>query len=355
MDAICNKCRGTGRTIQQAFNAACATTFHEHCAMILIEAGADVNVPCAEEISPLYVATHSRSYDLLKALINAGADINASSRHVPPPLMSAADSPFNVAEQMVNLLIQAGANVNMTSNIGSTALMNAAWRATSPNVISALINAGADVNARNDQGQCALTQAAVKSFDEGLEIIIEAADRMDPTRSNFPVLSDVEFEIRRLKSSTLKILLRNGLKINVPNQYFNNTLTYYIVECKRKHDRLSKYVCMLLFAAGESVTGPTVEGRTYYRSLVRAEVPEYIFHKNLRLCLKHLCRETIRKHLLKLDPHKHLFGRVPKLGLPTSLTDYLVYEMTLDDETTAWCECSRSHRAALSCRVCQKR
>ena len=39
-----------------------------------------------------------------------------------------------------------------------------------------------------------------------------------------------------------------------------------------------------------------------------------------RLHLKHICREAIRKHLLNLDPHTHLFGRVPRLGLPTTNT-----------------------------------
>ena len=183
--------------------------------------------------------------------------------------------------------------------------------------------------------------------------MIEAADKTDPTRSYLPPLSDIEFYLRGITASTLKLLLRIGFKINVPNQYFNNTLTYYIVQCKRESDRLSKYICMLLFAAGEFVTRPIVEGTRLYGDLVRAQVPEYLLHKDSKMCLKHLCREAIRKHLLELDPHKHLFGRVTKLGLPTSLTDYLVYEMTLDDQIPiSWCECSWSHAAAHWCQLC---
>ena len=37
----------------------------------------------------------------------------------------------------------------------------------------------------------------------------------------------------------------------------------------------------------------------------------------------------IRKHLLKLDPHQHLFKRVPKLGLPSALSRYLLYNVAL--------------------------
>ena len=43
-----------------------------------------------------------------------------------------------------------------------------------------------------------------------------------------------------------------------------------------------------------------------------------------------MCGEAIRKHLLDLDPHRHLFSRVPRLGLPRSLTEYLLYDMSLD-------------------------
>ena len=40
----------------------------------------------------------------------------------------------------------------------------------------------------------------------------------------------------------------------------------------------------------------------------------------------------IRKHLPHLDPRTHLFGRVPRIGLPSLLTDYLLYDMSLDDD-----------------------
>ena len=189
------------------------------------------------------------------------------------------------------------------------------------------------MNARNDQGQCALTLVAARSFNKGLEIIKEAAEKTDPTGGNLPPLSHIQFDIRSLKISTLKLLLRTGLKINVNNQCFNNTLTYYIVECKRQNNRLNKDICVLLFTAGEIVTGPVVEGTTYYCSgIVRAEVPEYLFHKELQMCLKHLCREAIRNHLLELDPHTHLFSRIPRLELPSSINDYLLYNQTLDDD-----------------------
>ena len=33
-----------------------------------------------------------------------------------------------------------------------------------------------------------------------------------------------------------------------------------------------------------------------------------------------------------MDPHEHLFGRIPRLGLPASMTEYLMYGVSLDDD-----------------------
>ena len=331
MDAICRVCRGNGRTIQQALNEACEKG-HGHCAVRLIEAGADVNGPADRDRIPLLIATRKMNYDLIKTLINAGADVNASTCDGLTGLTVSMSAVKTDTEEIVNLLIEAGADVNMPDSDFSTPLMTAVWTAVSPKVITALINTGADVNAYNSYGQCALTEAAVKSYDEGLEILIEAADETDPTRSYLAPLSDVWFETRSLKVSTLKILLRAGFKINVPNLFFYNTLTYYIVlQRRRENRRPNEDICMLLFACGEIVTGPIVQVTARYGDL-SAEVPEYLFHRELRMCLKHLCREAIRKHLLELDPHTHLFSRVPRLGLPSLLQSYLLYDQTLNDD-----------------------
>ena len=39
-----------------------------------------------------------------------------------------------------------------------------------------------------------------------------------------------------------------------------------------------------------------------------------------------------QKHLLKLDPHQHLFYRIPRLGLLSALVQYLLYNMSLDND-----------------------
>ena len=38
-----------------------------------------------------------------------------------------------------------------------------------------------------------------------------------------------------------------------------------------------------------------------------------------------------QKHLLNVNPNQHLFERIPQLGLPSSLADYILYFISLND------------------------
>ena len=88
---------------------------------------------------------------------------------------------------------------------------------------------------------------------------------------------------------------------------------------------------MLLYAAGETLDGPTVTGGPG-SCVSNIEVPVCFKELRKKMDLKHLCREAIRKHLIDLNPHEHLFGRIPQLGLPLLVTDYMLYDCTLDSE-----------------------
>ena len=169
------------------------------------------------------------------------------------------------------------------------------------------------------------------------------------------------------------LLLAAGAKINIFNDQKHNALRSYIfwgnvraLDYRRRRvhiyspeyeEPLRENVCMLLYAAGETLGGTTVKGEYVpehmsvtpaHCLLFRAEgahlidnftvvnktfpVPEYLLFKDLKPCLSHLCREVIRKHLLKLDLHTNLFVRAPQLGLPKSLTSYILYDQSLEDD-----------------------
>ena len=86
---------------------------------------------------------------------------------------------------------------------------------------------------------------------------------------------------------------------------------------------------MLLFAAGESTLKTAIFCSPHHRT---NRVPKYLRKpKPRKLCLMAKCREVIRGHLLRYSI-VNLLVRVPQIGLPSLLTDYLLYNMSLDGD-----------------------
>ena len=73
----------------------------------------------------------------------------------------------------------------------------------------------------------------------------------------------------------------------------------------------------LLFAAGD------VLDENY------PNIPEFLKLEEPDIQLQSICRKAIRKHMIRVNPHLHLFARIPELGLPTPLTEYLLYDVEL--------------------------
>jgi len=115
-----------------------------------MEAGADVNAQDDAGETALSNAASSGHVDLVKLLLEAGADVGAEGSTA---IIQAASSGLSYDPEgrsqrgeVVNLLIEAGADVNVKSGWGETALMNAATDGN-PEVTRQLLKAGADVNA----------------------------------------------------------------------------------------------------------------------------------------------------------------------------------------------------------------
>ena len=131
-------------------------------------------------------------------------------------------------------------------------------------------------------------------------------------------------------SKCVQLLLKSGALVNQRCVHRLNALQYSLLPPGGHPIDVAeskKHVILLLFAAGESpypVPDPSV--------FPHYSVPEFIKFDDIKLQLKHICREAIRKHLLKLDPHQHLFSRIPRLGLPEEVTRYLLFNMSLDEQ-----------------------
>ena len=121
---------------------------------LLVKRGANVRATNDEGQTALHFAARSGSPSpqIVGALLNSGAPINAQDQEGITALMSALES-----REIAKLLLTRGADVTLRTKDGATALLYAAGR----NVpwLKPLIERGADVNARNGRGQTPLMWA----------------------------------------------------------------------------------------------------------------------------------------------------------------------------------------------------
>ena len=115
-----------------------------------------------------------------------------------------------------------------------------------------------------------------------------------------------------------RLLLKENSDINRRTSSGFNALKYSIMLDKEL------IIVVLLFAAGESLNISLKDSKTHG---IRA--PHYLSCLRQRLSLKNTCGEAIRKYLIYLNPHSHLFNRVPELEIPSTLKEFLLYNISL--------------------------
>ena len=152
------------------------------------------------------------------------------------------------------------------------------------------------------------------------------------------MITNVNFSVYQSVYAEGKVDFFQTYTVRLPNQpeslRFLEIKTFIIRELSNKTTRLghnalamciithgppNEDVVMLIYAAGETLD-----------SLNDARIPEFLKQQQIQRKLKHLCREAVRKHLLHLDLHTYLFGRIPQLQLPSPIARYLLYYVSLD-------------------------
>lgn len=131
---------------------------------MLIGSGANINSQDQVGNSPIHNAANLGSPQTLSALLRLGASANSSSpQHSATPLMLLAQGgPIDEAQslEMLRILLDAGAELNATDRRGFTAVHMAAFMGHDA-MLDALIGAGADVNLHAKDGSTALHFAAM--------------------------------------------------------------------------------------------------------------------------------------------------------------------------------------------------
>ena len=128
---------------------------HTQVVRLLIEAGADVNLGNSEGRTPLHNAVSGGHCEIVKLLIAAGANLNARAKNVITPLHSAIWGGHLAAAK---LLVEAGAKVGPYDWFRRTRLLYAS-ESGQFEVARMLLDAGADVNTIDRSGRTPLDWA----------------------------------------------------------------------------------------------------------------------------------------------------------------------------------------------------
>ncbi len=166
-DPACVKAKdGNGRTPLHL----AAQGRHLEVLRYLVDKGADLDALDKNGIAPLHILARSGQTEAVRLMIDKGADIDIKDPVKLTPLNMAAESGL---EAMVELLIEKGADIENKHAYGRTPLVGAARERGNINVIRMLLDAGADVNSSDKWGATALDLAAWRGFEEVVNLLLE--------------------------------------------------------------------------------------------------------------------------------------------------------------------------------------
>ena len=139
----------------------------------LIQTGADVNARGGLYGNTLQAASYNGHQGIIHLLLDKGADINASGGQHGSALQAAS---FMGHENIVQILLDAGADVNAQGGECGNALHAASFMGHE-NIVQILLDAGADVNTQGGRSGNALHAASLRGHQEIVEILLdEGAD-----------------------------------------------------------------------------------------------------------------------------------------------------------------------------------
>ncbi len=217
--------------------------------------------------SVIMAASFNKNPDVIDALIEAGADVNARSGGGETALMYTVS--FNNNAAVIRSLIAAGAQVNAQRKDGFTALMLAAagpeffqdGEKPDPTIIKILLDAGADLHIQTESGLTALMAASMFnqsiSVLDNVNILIEGGADVN-TRDHFGSTALIFGSEYNHNAELIEALLKAGANINARNEKGQTALMV-----AAQHNR-NPAIIDLLMSAGADISIKSNEGKTAF-------------------------------------------------------------------------------------------
>ena len=144
----------------------------------IVASGIDVNNARNEHnATPLFMAAHEKYTEIVKYLLEKGADPNIKIKLGATPLFVAVQKQPDV--EIIESLLKAGADPNIQDHEGSTPLIIAASENGNKKTAQLLIDHNARVDLANDKNITALYFAAQNGYTQFVKILIDAGADTD--------------------------------------------------------------------------------------------------------------------------------------------------------------------------------
>ncbi len=323
--------------------------------------------------SPLVAACLKKDMNMIKVLIESGADPNPEPNTLynygdnnlanEPPLWSVACSGMLDA---VKLLVTSGASINLyfRSSFGEsgTALYRAAC-AGQPEIVEYLIDNDADLSIRAARGKTPLMGAAdcfITSQTPGqakcIQIFLKAGSDIHAKSTHG--MTALEYAARENNRMIMEILLAANAQINDPdtdphkdfmrrrqcvdcNDRYENCRDIHLPVMRHilklfHHSMEHDISCInLAYAAGAKCPESKINKMRHYATQYYGWDEENINDvfmlrdQGKMLSLTDICRNAIREHMIEVSlagaEFNNLFIGIPMLPLPASMKDYLLF------------------------------
>jgi len=143
---------------------------------------------------------------ITRALIAAGAKVDASNKWQQTPLWVSAWQPDQGNTEIAHILVAAGADISRTDHKHNTPLIMAARSGHEP-MIKYLLDRGADIGARNDQGRRALFQAVAAEHPGAVRLLL--ARGADPN-ADAAGIAPLALALKQGNRDIVELLSANG-------------------------------------------------------------------------------------------------------------------------------------------------
>lgn len=255
-------------------NANVQLSFHEavkkndvETARRMIAAGADVNAAYDEyENRSLLDVSYQGNLDLVKMLVEAGADVNLSDGSGVVPLVRAIVS-WHETDEVVKYLIECGANVNACEGESWTPL-EAAVHENASDIVKILLKAGANPQIFSEKGEYSLVTAADWGYVDIVKMLLDAGANPNFSRSEncTPLIAACRWG----HDEAAALLLQAGANPNVIDSDFGDSLLMQAAE-----DGNPKCVKLIL-GLGVDVNHRNHDGETALLYAVNRRLPHIV-------------------------------------------------------------------------------